>query len=151
VQQIAASWFYYFGAAAETFEQDYVLTANGLLPDGQARRLRKGISLAQAQERVKGLLRDYFRRAKSESRQSIAPEFMTCFEQLVELAPEFGQAHYNAGCMHALLGNRKQAVAYVTRAISLDPKYRKVARRDPDLMSVRDEPELASVLRGSAD
>jgi hypothetical protein len=102
--------------------------------------------LPQAQERVKGLLRDYFTLAKSQSRQTIAPEFLTCFEQLVELAPEFAKGHYNVGCMHALLGNHKQAVASVTKALALEPKYRKVARRDPDLESVRDDPELAHVL-----
>ena len=146
VQQIAAKWYRYFGAAAETFEQDFLLTANGLVPDGPARRTRNAMPLPQAQERVKGLLRDYFKLAKSQSRETIASEFLTCFQQLADLAPEFGQGHYNVGCMHALLGNHKQAVAFVTKAIALDPKYRKVARRDPDLESVRDDPELARVL-----
>ena len=48
--------------------------------------------------------------------------------------------------MHALLGNHQQAVDSVTKAISLEPKYRKTARRDPDLESVRDDPELARVI-----
>ncbi len=148
VQQRAATWYYYFSAAAETFEQDYLLTAKGLVPDGPPRRTRNTMSLPQAKERVKGLLRDYFTQAKSQSRQTIAPEFLTCFEQLVDLAPEFGQGHYNVGCMQALLGNHQQAVVSVTKAIALDPKYRKVARRDPDLESVRDDPELARVLAG---
>jgi hypothetical protein len=146
VQRIAANWYYYFGAAAEVFEQDYLLTATGLVPDGAARRTRNAIPMAQAQERVKGLLRDYFRLAKSQSRPAIAPEFLTCFEQLVALAPEFGQGHYNVGCMHALLGNHQQAVESVTKAIALDPKYRKVARKDPDLATVRDDPEIVRVL-----
>jgi len=146
VQQLAAAWFYYFDAAAETFEQDYLLTAKGLVPDGQARRTRNVLPLAQAQERVKGLLRDYFKLAKSQSRESIAPEFLTCFEQLVDLAPEFAKGYYNVGCMQALLGNHKQAIAFVTKAIALEPKYRKVARRDPDLATVIDDPELAQVL-----
>ena len=146
VQQRAATWYYYFAAAAETFEQDYLLTAKGLSPDGPARRTRNTIPMPLAQERVKGLLRDYFKLAKSQSRQTIAPEFLTCFEQLVELAPEFGKGYYNVGCMHALLGNHKQAVAFVTKAIALEPTYRKVARKDPDLESVRDDPELVRVL-----
>jgi hypothetical protein len=50
--------------------------------------------------------------------------------------------------MNALLGNHQQAVAAVTKAIALDPKYRKVARKDPDLGSVRDDPELVRVLGG---
>jgi hypothetical protein len=146
VQQLAAAWYYYFDAAAETFEQDYVLTTKGLAPDGQPRRRRNTIPLPQAQERVKGLLRDYFTLAKSQSRQSIAPEFLTCFEQLVELAPDFAKGHYNVGCMQALLGNTKEAIASVKKALSLEPKYRKVARRDSDLESVRDDPELVRML-----
>jgi tetratricopeptide (TPR) repeat protein len=146
VQQLAAAWYYYFDVAAETFEQDYLLTAKGLVPDGPARRTRNTIPLPQAQERVKGLLHDYFALAKSQSRESIAPEFLTCFQQLVDLAPEFAKGHYNVGCMHALLGNHQQAVSFITKAIALEPKYRKVARRDPDLESVRDDTELARVL-----
>ena len=146
VQQLAAAWYYYFDATAETFEQTYLLTAKGLVPDGPARRTRNALPLPQAQERVKGLLRDYFKLAKSQSREAIAPEFLTCFEQLVELAPEFAKGHYNVGCMHALLGNHKQAVASVIKALAIEPKYRKVARRDPDLATVIDDPELAHVL-----
>lgn len=146
VQQLAAAWYYYFDAAAETFEQDYLLTTKGIVPDGPARRARYTLPMPQAQERVKGLLRDYFTLAKSQSRQTIAPEFLTCFEQLVELAPEFGKGHYNVGCMQALLGNTKQAVASVMKALALEPKYRKVARKDPDLESVRDDPELVRAL-----
>ena len=149
VQQLAAAWYYYFDAAAETFEQDYVLTTKGLVPDGPPRRMHNTIPMSQAKERVKDLLRDYFARAKSQSRPEIAPEFLTCFEQLAALAPDFGQAHYNVGCMHALIGNHKQAVESVTKAIALDPKYRKVARKDPDLATVRDDPQLAHVLRGA--
>jgi hypothetical protein len=148
VQKIAANWYYYFGAAAEIFEQDYLLSAQGLAPDGPARRTRNAMPMPQAKERVTGLLRDYFALAKSRSRPEIAPEFLTCFGQLADLAPDFGQAHYNVGCMNALLGNHQQAVAAVTKAISLDPKYRKVARKDPDLGSVRDDPDLARVLGG---
>jgi hypothetical protein len=59
-----------------------------------------------------------------------------------------GLGHYDVGGVHALLGNHKQAFASVTKAIALDPKYRKVARRDPDFESVRDDPELA---RGLAE
>jgi hypothetical protein len=146
VQLRAANWYYYYGASAETFEQDYLLTANGLAPDGQARRSRRTMSIAQAKERVKVLLRDYFKLAKTHSRPEIAPEFLACFEQLADLSPDFGQAHYNVGCMQALLGNHKEAVASVIKAISLDPKYYKVARRDPDLASVRNDPDLVQVI-----
>jgi hypothetical protein len=146
VQQRAATWYYYLGTAGELFEQDFVLTASGLVPDGAARRIYNTMPLPLAKERIKGLLREYFRLAKLQSRPSIAPEFLTCFQQIAEVAPDFGQAHYNVGCMHALLGNHKEAVTAITRSLSLEPSYRKLARKDPDLASVRDDPELARVL-----
>jgi hypothetical protein len=146
VQQRAANWYYYYASAAEIFEQDYLLTAKGLAPDGPARSTRTLMPLPQAQDRVQILLRDYFKLAKSQSRQTIAPEFLTCFEQLVDLAPDFAKGHYNVGCMNALLGNRKQAVASVTKALVIEPKYRKLARKDPDLDSIRDDPEFVRVL-----
>jgi hypothetical protein len=146
VQQRAANWYYYYASAAEVFEQDYLLTAKGLVPDGPARSNRTLMPLPQAQERVQVLLRDYFRLAKTQSRQTIAPEFLTCFEQLVDLAPDFAKGHYNVGCMNALLGNRKQAVAAVSKALVIEPKYRKLARKDPDLDSIRDDPEFARAL-----
>jgi tetratricopeptide (TPR) repeat protein len=146
VQQRAANWYYYYASAAEVFEQDYLLTAKGLVPDGPARSNRTLMPLPQAQERVQVLLRDYFRLAKTQSRQTIAPEFLTCFEQLVDLAPDFAKGHYNVGCMNALLGNRKQAVASVSKALVIEPKYRKLARKDPDLDSIRDDPEFVRAL-----
>jgi len=146
VQQRAANWYYHYASAAEIFEQDYLLTAKGLAPDGPVRSTRTLMPLPQAQELVQVLLRDYFKLAKTQSRQTIAPEFLTCFEQLVDLAPDFAKGHYNVGCMNALLGNRKQAVASVTKALVLEPKYRKLARKDPDLDSIRDDPELTRVL-----
>lgn len=146
VQQRAANWYYFYASAAEVFEQDYLLTVKGLVPDGPARSTRTLMPLPQAQERVQGLLRDYFRLAKTQSRQTIAPEFLTCFEQLVDLAPDFAKGHYNVGCMNALLGNRKQAVASVTKALVIEPKYRKLARKDPDLDSIRDDPEFSRAL-----
>jgi hypothetical protein len=146
VQQRAATWYYHFGAAAEVFEQDFVLTAAGLLPDGPVRRTRNIVPLPQAKEQVKPLLRDYFRLAKQQSRESIASEFLTCFEQMVDLSPDFGQGYYNVGCMHALLGNHKDAVAAISKALTLEPSYRKLARRDPDLASVRADPEIVRLL-----
>ncbi len=47
--------------------------------------------------------------------------------------------HYNIGCYEAVLGNREAALLSLERSFSLDDTYRDFARRDPDLMLVRDE------------
>ncbi len=47
--------------------------------------------------------------------------------------------HYNIGCYEAVLGNREAALLSLERSFSLDDTYRDFARRDPDLMLVREE------------
>jgi len=47
--------------------------------------------------------------------------------------------HYNIGCYEAVLGNREAALQSLERSFSLDETYRDFARRDPDLMLVREE------------
>lgn len=47
--------------------------------------------------------------------------------------------HYNIGCYEAVLGNREAALQSLERSFSLDETYRDFARRDPDLMLVRED------------
>jgi tetratricopeptide (TPR) repeat protein len=45
--------------------------------------------------------------------------------------------HFNMGCYECQLGNLEEAKDWLRRAFSLDPKYRKVSREDPDLEPLR--------------
>ena len=41
--------------------------------------------------------------------------------------------HYNLGCYEAVLGNHDAAVEYLRASFSMDPHFRDIAKRDPDL------------------
>ena len=47
--------------------------------------------------------------------------------------------HYNLGCYAAVLGEREEALRHLERSFQLDAKFREIARRDPDLKSLREE------------
>ena len=47
--------------------------------------------------------------------------------------------HYNCACYLAVLGQSEKALAALKRAFEIDPEFRKSARHDPDLVSLRDQ------------
>jgi len=46
--------------------------------------------------------------------------------------------HYNLGCYAAVLGEPNEALRHLHRSFEMDSKFREIARRDPDLKSVRE-------------
>lgn len=52
--------------------------------------------------------------------------------------PEDAIVPYNLGCYRCVQGDLKEAVKYIHRAISLDPKYLDLAMTDSDLAVIRD-------------
>jgi predicted Zn-dependent protease len=46
--------------------------------------------------------------------------------------------YYNMGCYDALLGNRKSAQVHLLTSFKMDPSFREIAKRDPDLESVKE-------------
>jgi hypothetical protein len=63
-------------------------------------------------------------------------------EAAVAERPEAWQGHFNAACFESLTGNKDAAIAYLRRAIELDPQAREAARTDEDFDSIRDDPEF---------
>lgn len=47
--------------------------------------------------------------------------------------------HYNLGCYAAVLGNKEEALRHLERSFAMNEKFREIARRDPDLQSLRGE------------
>ena len=45
---------------------------------------------------------------------------------------------YNMGCYDALLGNPKSAQVHLLTSFKMDPSFRAIAKKDPDLKSVRE-------------
>ena len=46
--------------------------------------------------------------------------------------------YYNMGCYDALLGNPKSAQVHLLTSFKMDPSFRDIAKKDPDLQSVRE-------------
>ncbi len=46
--------------------------------------------------------------------------------------------YYNMGCYDALLGNRRSAQVHLLTSFKLDPSFRDIAKKDPDLESVKE-------------
>ena len=46
--------------------------------------------------------------------------------------------YYNMGCYDALLGNRKSAQVHLLTSFKMDPSFREIAKKDPDLKAVRE-------------
>jgi tetratricopeptide (TPR) repeat protein len=46
--------------------------------------------------------------------------------------------YYNMGCYDALLGNSKSAQVHLLTSFKLDPSFRDIAKKDPDLKSVQE-------------
>lgn len=67
---------------------------------------------------------------------------------LVEAYPRHGGVIYNVACCESLAGRPEAAIEHLTRAIELSPVYRGLAREDPDLAPVRDDPRVQVLLGG---
>ena len=46
--------------------------------------------------------------------------------------------YYNMGCYDALLGNSKSAQVHLLTSFKMDPSFRAIAKKDPDLESVKE-------------
>jgi predicted Zn-dependent protease len=46
--------------------------------------------------------------------------------------------YYNMGCYDALLGNEKSARIHLLTSFKMDPSFREIAKRDPDLKSIQE-------------
>ena len=46
--------------------------------------------------------------------------------------------YYNMGCYDALLGNPKSAQVHLLTSFKMDPSFREIAKKDPDLEAVRE-------------
>lgn len=71
----------------------------------------------------------------------------TLLERAVEANPRAGDAIYNLACVHALLGEVYRAADELQIAFALDPaRYRRLAKKDPDLAAVRELPAIRETL-----
>jgi len=53
--------------------------------------------------------------------------------------------HYNLACYWSVAGNKRQALACLSRALALDPDFRDVIEREPDFDPIRTDPTFKSL------
>lgn len=69
------------------------------------------------------------------------------FEQIIKAMPHDANAHYNYACTLALAGQKQQALAHLKRALELDPSLVRLAERDPDFESIRNQEAFKSLIQ----
>lgn len=68
------------------------------------------------------------------------PEAMDALRRGLESAPEQAILHYNLACYLSLSGDAPTAVDHLSRAISLDGRYRELTEAEKDFDPIRDDP-----------
>jgi len=58
-----------------------------------------------------------------------------------------GEVKYNLACMHSLLGARAEAIRDLREALALNPGLTGLSEEDPDLDTIRGEPEYQAIYK----
>jgi hypothetical protein len=74
-------------------------------------------------------------------------EALAWYKRALESDPRFGDAYYNMACVYALQGKRELALRYLKLAAMNHYAERKQLEEDPDLASLRGDPELQAIVR----
>jgi tetratricopeptide (TPR) repeat protein len=77
-------------------------------------------------------------------------EATIAFDQAIHYECENPIAWYLKACCFALQGNLIEAIEALSRAIELDPKYRKLAKTDADFDRIRDEDWFQAMIEESS-
>ncbi len=77
-----------------------------------------------------------------------ADEAKTEGQRALELNPNDSLMMYNAACLYARLGEKKQAVEMLKNAIKNGQEDFEWIKRDPDLDTLREEPEYIEIMNG---
>jgi non-specific serine/threonine protein kinase len=92
------------------------------------------------------------RLASNYARMGEKASALAAIEQVLELAPNDGLALYNCACTYAQLGKKDEAFRLLQKAIGIG--YKNIIEwieTDPDLESVRGDPQFKKILAGAGD
>jgi len=70
------------------------------------------------------------------------------FEKAIRLAPGNVDPYYNVACVYAMEGETGKSLAYLKKAVSMDPRVKIWAQKDRDLENIRALPEFKRVIMG---
>ncbi|MFN3689291.1 MAG: DUF1028 domain-containing protein [Fimbriimonadales bacterium] len=75
------------------------------------------------------------------------PQAMRLFAQMLQETPDDAVLLYDYACVLALTGSPKAALRHLKRAFELDRTLKSFAQDDPDLKSLRDDPEFQQLIQ----
>ncbi len=74
---------------------------------------------------------------------------LAAMQEGLERYPDAWEAHYNASCLHSLLGDFDGALEHLRQGVELNgPEVRKLAAEDSDFDAIRHDPRFASAIAG---
>lgn len=79
------------------------------------------------------------------------PGAIHCMERLLGRSHRSAIGHYNLACYLALLGNKQRAIDSLTIACGIEPRFRKEAQDDPDLLSLRGDAGFDDLIAAHSD
>lgn len=83
--------------------------------------------------------------------QAVRQQIVDGARNLVEETDPFGFMVYNLGTFYAKTGEPEKAFSYVSEALERVPRLREWSKEDPDLASLRDNPEFQALVADPAE
>ena len=73
------------------------------------------------------------------------PKAIEVLEQGLEASPDQPILHYNLSCYFSLGGDVQAAIEHLTKAISIDKRFRDLTQIEPDFDPIRSDPRFVAV------
>ena len=70
-------------------------------------------------------------------------------ERVLATQPAEALVHYNLACYWSLAGDKHRALECLSRALEIDPDYRRLIDDEPDFNSLRSDPQFQALCAGS--
>lgn len=70
-------------------------------------------------------------------------------QDATHISPYHGSSHYNLACVHALGGENELALQELKKALKLDPTFKRLANKDSDLFSLRQDPRFMKLINAT--
>ena len=67
-------------------------------------------------------------------------------EQAMEAEPQEALIHYNLACYWSLAGNKRHALAFLSKAFDLEADYRDLVSSEPDFDPIRSDPDFQTLV-----
>jgi tetratricopeptide (TPR) repeat protein len=68
-------------------------------------------------------------------------------ERALEVEPTEPLLQYNLACYLSLVGNKERALAHLSQALKLAPRYREMVHDEPDFDPIRSDPDFEALTR----